>query len=168
MTTKIYVDGGCICSNPSPYGGTWAYVVVVDGKKVFELSEYVTPEDIGTHKFVTNNQMELYAVIQAFQYMMSDDVITLLSDSEVTLGRVFKNYALNNIPFPLVYELERQKERLTNFKKIKYVLLAGHPSRVSLKKGTDKKGRPVSIWNVLCDELCKQQAEKYVSTYLKP
>ena len=88
--------------------------------------------------------------------------MTLFSDSELTLNRIFKNYNKDKLP-PSV------KTRLgTVFAKVKDrvngVLVAGHPTKKDLAQGFKTKGNkqyPVSKWNVLCDSLCTQEASKF-------
>lgn len=158
----VYMDGGVILRNPSPYGGTWAFVIVRNDKVIKKESGTFKPWAMSSST-VTNNQSELVAAYYALKYLADDDMAHLYSDSEVTLGRLFYGYSMNNVPQWLCDELASHKRRLRYFSVFKHTLLAGHPHRISLMKGTDKYGRPVSKYNVMCDDLCRMRAENYVS-----
>ena len=161
---KLYTDGGVILKNPSTIGGTWAWILVDDMDEIVldKASGYVTPKDLRTD-VVTNNQTELLAVIEAFSSMDWDSVLELRSDSEITLGRVFKNYAFNNIPEWMRLKLIVEKKRLENFSKFSYMLMDGHPTKEQVEKGTGKKGHVTSKWNVWCDKECGRQAQLAIS-----
>jgi ribonuclease HI len=158
----IYMDGGVILRNPSPHGGTWAFVVVKGDRVIKKESGAFFPSSMQSST-VTNNQAELVAAYHALKYLADDEMAHLYSDSEVTLGRLFYGYEMNNVPDWLKDELSAHKKRLQYFSTFKHTLLAGHPHRLSLTKGTDKRGRPVSKYNVMCDEMCRMRAEKYIA-----
>lgn len=159
---KLYTDGGVISKNPSPYGGTWAWVLVRDDKEIIRKSGYI----IQTERYfpsgvVTNNQTELFAIIQGLHVLMDDDVVEICSDSNVSLGRVFRGSSFNNIPTWMMGALSIQQMRLSRWNEFSYTLIGGHPQKASLKKGTNAKGQPVSKWNVLCDQMCHDEADNY-------
>jgi ribonuclease HI len=89
--------------NPSIYGGTYAFVLVdhdrKKGREIYKQSGVYDPNDMGT-PVVTNNQMELIAVLLGLQWAAAYRlrVIKVVSDSKVTLGRVFQGWSLKNIP----------------------------------------------------------------------
>lgn len=165
MKSILYTDGGVIKSNPSPFGGTWAYCLVgYRGNHLYEDCDYILANKLPS-KRITNNQMELLAVIRGLQTIQRDMVIHICSDSEITLGRVFKNYSMENIPDWMIEQLDDEKKRLHNFKKFKYTLLSGHPTKAQLETGIGRRGHPVSYWNKHVDELCRKAAQDYSSEF---
>lgn len=71
---EIYTDGGC-SGNPGP--GGWAYVILQEGNR---------KSGSGGIQSTTNNRMELTAVIEALDFIISqsalkDNAITLYTDS---------------------------------------------------------------------------------------
>jgi len=163
---KLYTDGGVIGKNPSPYGGTWACVLTFNDRKLWEYSGYITPDQVDFPKnVVTNNQTELFAVLEGLSYLLHNHVVQICSDSNVTLGRVFRGSSFNNIPDWMISCLDVQIKRLIHWKKFSYQLMNGHPTQKELEAGIGKRGYPVSKWNVLCDKLCQEQAEEYRKTH---
>lgn len=155
----LYTDGGVVLKNPSTIGGTWAWCLVEDDKVILHDSGHITPKQMKSVT-VTNNQTELLAVIAGLSGVRDDEIVEVRSDSEITLGRVFKGYAFNNIPTWILTALKNEKARLTNFKKFTYELMDGHPTQEQVERGIGKKGHVTSKWNVWCDEECKRQARK--------
>lgn len=158
---KLYTDGGVIRKNPSVIGGTWAYCLVdADDNLLYEDSGILATKFTGGK--VTNNQTELLAVIKGLQTIQRDMVIHVLSDSEITLGRVFSGYSMENIPDWMAEQLDEERKRLTQFKKFKHTLLSGHPTKSQLEMGIGKRGHPTSIWNKRVDDLCRLAGENYM------
>lgn len=162
---KLYTDGGVISKNPSPYGGTWAWVLVRDDQEIKRRSGIL---DANRHVLgfdgclVTNNQSELFAIVDGLFYLPSGcGVFEICSDSSVSLGRVFRGSSFNNIPGWMQTELIRMKRKFPNWKDVSYTLLDGHPTKAHLASGVGKRGHPVSKWNKLCDDLCRAEAENY-------
>lgn len=157
----LYTDGGVIQKNPSPIGGTWAYCVVSpDGDLLYEDYDVVPAKKLGG--MATNNQMELLAIIRGLQTITRDSIVHMCSDSQVSLQRVFLGASMSNIPDWMVDALEIEKSRLALFKKFKYTLLAGHPTKAQLVDGFGKNHHPVSKWNVWVDGLCHKAADEYM------
>ena len=96
---KLYTDGGVIVRNPSSFGGTYAFIIVDGGKEVFSKAGVYTPADMRTPD-VTNNQMELLAVLLGMEYAHAKGIKIreIVSDSQVTLGRLYQGWKLKNIP----------------------------------------------------------------------
>lgn len=163
----LYADGGVILKNPSTIGGTWAWCLVDNEKILKHGSGYIVPDTMETST-VTNNQTELLAVLKGFGELVDDDVIELRSDSEITLGRVFKNYSFNNIPHWMISDLKYEKLRLKNFQQFRYTLMDGHPTQAQIDKGLGKRGHITSKWNVWCDKECGRQARLYLESLAVP
>jgi ribonuclease HI len=91
---NIYVDGGVIGPNPSPKGGTFAYIFI-EGKekRMLSGSGIVTPSEMGLDS-ITNNLTELLAAVNALEHFdkwneKSDySKIVLLTDSRITKYRM--------------------------------------------------------------------------------
>lgn len=162
---KLYTDGGVISKNPSPYGGTWAWVLVRDDKELVRESGVLEANRqlfVFENHLVTNNQSELFAIIRRLQQLDSPSaVVEICSDSNVSLGRVFRGSSFHNIPGWMQAGLSIQRHRLMNWSKFSYTLLDGHPTKAQLASGVGKHGHPVSKWNKLCDDLCRAEAENY-------
>lgn len=96
---KLYTDGGVIVRNPSIYGGTYAYILVKGSKVIHKQSGVFVPSDM-KGLIVTNNQTELAAVLLGLQYAQEQElsVNEVVSDSKVTLIRVFRKWSHTNVP----------------------------------------------------------------------
>lgn len=167
MKVSLYTDGGVVGSNPSSIGGTVAFYIIGQKNEVLSnYSSFLHPNFMGSDK-VTNNQTELWALLLGLAHLKPDQIAHVYCDSEISLGRVFKNYAMANIPKFMFYVLMHIK-RMENFKKLEYTLLSGHPTKRQLELGTGKGGRPVSEWNVNCDRDCNlRSVDKKVKFYDK-
>jgi ribonuclease HI len=157
----VYCDGGVIQVNPSPIGGTWAYVIVdQDGVEVRRAFGVVTPAEIGMPA-VTNNFTEFFAALQAFYFLPKGWAGRLHTDSNVTrLRLIYPNAKMNGIPNPWQELLRYFRSHLGGFN---VTLLDGHPTKAQLEKGVGKRGNPVSKWNVLCDKLCTEAGRAFTT-----
>ena len=161
----LYTDGGVIRKNPSPIGGTYAWILLDGGSVMDKGFGTISPDRMGT-LFVTNNQTELYAVLKGLDAVYKDEVIKICSDSQITLGRLFEGYAFNNIPKWMKDDLVKEQNRLSRFFDFSYELLDGHPTKAQIKSGTGKRGHPTSEWNVWCDKKCNEAARIYLEELL--
>ena len=141
---QLYVDGGCVESNPSPYGITWAWCLINgEGKLVARDSGLLTIRQIGLPTG-TNNVAELYAVWRALNDRSANWVGTIHTDSLITLRRITgKNPKFNGVPNWLIDNVERVK-RKQNWD-IQFV--KAHPTKSQLTNGQHENGSPVSRWN---------------------
>lgn len=155
----VYCDGGVIVSNPSPYGGTFAWCVVnKTGKRVQCDSGVIEPKDIGMPK-VTNNFSELYATIHALEAMPTGWAGILWTDSLITYRRLNHSPKFKNIPDWL-----RNKCLQLRHNKLWTVMhCGGHPTASDLEVGYDERGLPVNKFNVWCDARCREEADKFMS-----
>ena len=158
--SALYCDGGVIDRNPSPVGGTWAFCLVAEGLRVSEGSGVITPLEAELPG-ITNNLTEMLAVVRGLQSLPFIWRGVVLSDSQITLGRVFMGWKWKNIPAWLHQEFQVERKRLVNWERIRYTLLQGHPTRAELGAGVGSRGYPVSEFNVWCDHECGRQAEAY-------
>lgn len=161
MTLDLYADGGVIGPNPSAMGGTWAFILVCRETQKAQVGEsgVILPTNIGVDQ-VTNNHSEYFALLKGLESLPDGWSGHVYSDSNVSLGRLFKGWATNNLPDAIV---ERGKAAISRLGDIEWTLLDGHPTKKQLKEGTGKRGNPVSKWNVLCDKECNRLAKRFVN-----
>ena len=170
---RLFCDGGVIGKNPSTEGGTWAWCIVDEQDALLYSSNgTISPAEMGTAR-VTNNQTELLAMVRGLQVLRSDEPVWILSDSSVTLGRMFHDFQWKNIPAWLKHEAAQEINNRGGLvamarRGYKYTLLDGHPTRAELALGTGRRGHPVSPWNVWCDHACHRAAMGQTSVYKKP
>jgi len=155
---KLFCDGGVVGANPSLIGGTYAWRLVVDDAPVAEGAYFISTVDARVPA-VTNNLTEMLAVIKGLEALPVDWCGTVLSDSQITLGRLFLGWKWNNIPAWAHHRFQAVRARLVHFDKFEHVLLAGHPTRAQLAAGIGRHGYPVSIHNVWCDQACGKAGE---------
>lgn len=156
--TRLFTDGGVIKSNPSEYGGTWAWCLVQDDDIKVEVgSGIILPEEMGV-RAVTNNMSELYAAIMGLEAMVEGWCGTLYTDSKVTMYRLMNSDSFKGIPTKLVGRCLKLRRN----RKWKIAHIGGHPNRKALQEGVDSRGLEVSPHNVWCDKECKRVAQKYM------
>lgn len=161
---ELYVDGGVIRKNPSEIGGTWAVRILRDGLPIVSTGGVITPKQARLPK-ITNNLTEMYALIRGLELLPNQWTGTIYSDSQVTLGRAFLGWKWHNIPLWLHHDYQAQRARLVCWNEFTHVLLDGHPTGAQLAAGIGKRGHPVSIHNVWCDDACGQAATDYLIVY---
>jgi ribonuclease HI len=160
---RLYTDGGVIGKNPSLDGGTWAYRILKDGDVYLEQSGILTPKDI-CYPVVTNNLTELASMLFGFSNIRNDWVVTVYTDSQITLGRVSLGWRWRNVPKWMKECYEMERERLLHFNEFKFVLVKAHPTKQMLNAGM-YNGLPVSQHNVWCDRACVKQAIRFRELY---
>ena len=161
MTQHLYCDGGVIGHNPSRKGGTWAWKRIDDSDNSVQTNFGILRPDMMNLREITNNISEFYAVLNGLRYLPDDWRGIIYSDSQVTLGRIFKGWQMNNIPVKMQVQLKQEQERLVNWKKIAHVLLQGHPTKKELACGVGKNGCAVSEYQVWCDLKCQELSKSY-------
>lgn len=160
---SVYCDGGMIddgkgVPSRSEIGGTWAWIALdVAGQRQAYSSGVLMAKE---GQLVTSNMMEWWATIMALEALPAGWQGTLYSDSQVTLGRLRSGWTLGGLPRHWIRRGGEALRRASNFR---VVLLQGHPSGEELAKGVGKTGRPVSQWNVWCDEECSRRAREHLS-----
>lgn len=158
MDGELFCDGGVIAVNPSPHGGTWAWVLVERDFPTAKGSGVVLPEHYGLPK-VTNNLTELVAAVQALDTVGPKWDGVLWTDSKVTLHRLTDGQGFAGIPQALrlqVLALRRQRKWSVR-------LVGGHPTKAELACGSKANGTPTSVWNQWCDHRCRQLAERFLN-----
>lgn len=161
MPPSIYADGGVIRSNPSSLGGTWAYLYV-EGDVVSEASGLLLPGHLGA-RTISNNDSELYAMVRGFEELPDGWDGVAYSDSLVTLARlarIARGQEPTKTMHPELYD--RAEAALARLGAVRFEHVKGHPTRADLARGRDSKGRTVSRHQVRCDQLCTEQAQRYL------
>ena len=154
---QLFTDGGVVHHNPSPIGGTWAIRLLSDGVVEKELSGFTSSDEP-----TTNNFTEMLALVIGLQYLPTDWIGEICSDSMITIGRATLGWKWNNIPDWLRQDFEIEKLRLSNFDKLIWTLVKGHPTKKELADGVSKNGIPVSENNCWCDEECSKRAKEHM------
>lgn len=165
----LFTDGGVIHKNPSPIGGSFAFVVAVNNVPVHESSGFIPP----LYGDVTNNMSELYAVVAAVRFICENKHLidgrqkfNLVTDSKVTAARLNSNrdgILLQGWPDALADHLTVTRKKIREFCESVHIV-SGHPTKEELEEGFNKKGNPVHRFNVRCDELCNLIHKKYKET----
>ncbi len=75
--TGVFTDGSC---DPNPGPGGWGFVWVEDGR--------ILAEKHGYEADTTNNRMELTGLIEAFEVLPADGVVTVHSDSQLCVNTI--------------------------------------------------------------------------------
>lgn len=158
LLNGLFVDGGLVGRNPSSVGGCFSWCFVQDGTIVKVGSGRVYPTEASP--MVTNNQTEMVAMLQGILELPIPYEGNIFSDSMITIGRVSMNWAWQNIDRQQVLQFNALRST-RDFKKMRFILLDGHPTRVELQAGVGKKGHPVSEFNVRCDRECQKIAKEW-------
>lgn len=133
----VFTDGGVALRNPSKIGGSWCYIILEDSNIIEMKSGFVQGH-------VTSNYMEMIAAYEALRVLPDMWEGEFISDSKVTLGRLFHSYRWNNIPESIRTECLTNLARLGT---IKPVFVKGH---------NNKSKDFYSIHNIMCDRECRR------------
>ena len=154
----LYATGGTIGSNPSPYGGTWAYVLVdaADQEIGYQVG-VLTPQAVGTTT-ISNQVSAFVALLAGLAALPAGWSGNVASPQEIALGRVCRGDALTDIPSVLLQRGQRVLQRF-DLDALQPVLLAGQPTQAQLRAGVGAHGKPVSQHQVTCQTLCQQVAQ---------
>lgn len=161
MADGLYCDGGVIQINPSPVGGTYAYCLVKNGKRIWERAGMISQAESDCPA-VTNNLTEMLAVLYGLHCLPEDWTGTVFSDSQITIGRLSMGWKWKNIPRWVHSVFKNVRGLMVNFEKISFVLLDGHPTKAQLELGVGRHGYPVSEHNVWCDQACGEVARTFI------
>lgn len=170
----LFADGGVIEHNPSPKGGMWAWRLCksdepigtnkIDNvvKDVINCNSFLVVPTVGN---ISNNITEMMAILNGLMACDPSWNLTVLSDSQIALKRIFSNWKWKHVPQQIHDMYDFQEERFggeERMKSIPFMLLQGHPTNEELKKGVGDRGYPVSKHNVWCDKQCGLESEKYL------
>lgn len=171
--SALFPDGGTIGTNPSPHGGTWAWVVVDPYRDIRAACESgVVAQDDFTDRpvYLTNNTAELYAAVLGLRSLPGGWEGAIYSDSQTTIRRLEKaRDGLKNLmagcPRDLVDATYAAVKHVGQFR---CVLLAGHPAKADLLHCQTQMvyrdpatGRLYSRHNHHADKLCGEAARDW-------
>ena len=157
----IYADGGVVGANPSPVGGVWAWCAVNEhDERVVRRSGFTLRRGV---REVTNNNMELVALVLAVEALHEGWSGIICSDSRLALGTLFEGFNARKQPPNIV---KRGMAAAARLSKVETMLLQGHPTKEDLITGIGaRRNLPVSQHNVWCDQECnrvkKQQKQAF-------
>lgn len=147
MITGLYIASGLIGSNPSAIGATYANRLVTETGLFHDRSGVLPSWKIEFTAVVTNNQAEMWAMLEGLRRLPESFSGTIYSRSKVTLGRIFDGWKWTNIP-SWIHQIYRvQRKRLLNWSEIRYVLV-------------DAKNEHYK-W---CEQACRESAESFMAT----
>lgn len=142
----LYTDGGVIIKNPSKIGGTYAWALVEPNRdRLLSFGSGIFTPKWMDKKEVTNNHTELVAALYGVREAKDRgiQITRWYSDSEVTLGRISKGWALKNVPEWMVCLLQDLRPGFG----IQCIHVDGHQG---------------NQWNEFCDLLCQRAGEEYL------
>jgi ribonuclease HI len=119
----IYTDGSC---KGNPGFGGWSAIIIRDRDKKITISG-----NTGKKK-VTNNQMELYAVIRALKHLykngIKDDQIIIYSDSAYVVNNISRMYIWEKNKFEGIRNRKMWKKlvEITDLVPASFCLVKGH------------------------------------------
>jgi ribonuclease HI len=164
----LYTDGGVIGRNPSKLGGTWAWCLIDECGRMLKRDSGVVDGYREKLKVVTNNYTELFAAVTGLWAVGKDFCGTVVTDSQITMGRLTRGTGFAGIP----QWLRLRTLELGRNRKWRVELVAGHPTQKDLARGYKikmlktggERRYPVSKWNVWVDERCQMEAKKFMET----
>ncbi|MDR2808532.1 MAG: ribonuclease HI [Spirochaetaceae bacterium] len=145
MQMTIYTDGSCSL-NPGP--GGWAFIIL-EGTDIIDRGSGAAPE-------TTNNRMELYAVLSAFEKLCSfptpPDIVQVFSDSQYVVkgitewigGWKYNAWKASNKQPVKNKDLWQRLDRITRKFHIEWYWIKGHDG---------------NEYNELCDHAAKAAIE---------
>lgn len=171
--SALFPDGGTIGTNPSPHGGTWAFVVVDPYRDIradCDSGTVVQADFTDRPVYLTNNTAELYAAVLGLRALPDGWEGAVYSDSQTTIRRLEKardgkKNPMLGCPRDLVEAAYAEVKRVGQFR---CVLLAGHPAKADLLHCQTQMvyrdpatGRVYSRHNHHADKLCGEAARDW-------
>lgn len=117
MIVALYIASGCIGSNPSAIGGTYAWRIISSEDTIYGRAAVVPASRIGAE--VTNNQAEMLALLDGLSRLPAHFHGKVYSQSQVTLGRAFAGFRWKNIPDWMHKRYQVERSRLGMWHQIK-------------------------------------------------
>lgn len=156
----IVCDGGLVGTNGKAEAVTYAYRYVDSNDNVIKEVSGVTED------FKTSPQAEALCIILALEGLPEGvKPRKVESDCLFALKVIFRTNYHDGLIWRdknLDPRLKERRDRL-DLEGIEIELLKGHPSKADILRGTDIKGRKISLHNVAVDEECTRQGQIYKS-----
>lgn len=151
IEVDVYTDGSCFCDQDSIGYGGWASIIKVENK-LFYLS--------GFSVNVTNNRMELKAIVETLSSISISSKITVFTDSNYIV-EAFKN---NRVGLWKERQwIDRRGRRRANIDLWKRLLALVAMHQV---EWIFVKSHSGNQFNSLCDKIAKDQAYYCKTKYL--
>lgn len=147
IKTEIYTDGGCMHNGSQNNVGSWAYVVVENNKYIYGSSYRVYN--------ITNNKMELTAIIKALEYAVDRNIkeVTIVSDSQYCINgcTIWKSKWIEN--------KMNKKQNVPVLNSNLWLQIYALQNKVETKFRW-VKGHSGYRWNEYVDKLCTQEIQQ--------
>ena len=165
----VYADGGLLKVNPSPIGGMYAACHVdADGERVWSASGLILADPSNPlFAVVGNNQCEFRALLAGLEALPDGWIGNVYTDSALTIHRFTDPERAGMAGIPVDWR-RRLGQTLARLGGLFFTLLDGHPTRAQLAAGRGKRGNPVSVHQVWCDELCTKIGREYLGVETRP
>lgn len=156
MEIQVYTDGAC-SRNPGP--GGYAFVILVPNQEPIRFSGYKAKS--------TNNEMELYAIVRALNYLSKNvvyakhlDKVKLFSDSAYCINPINQGWLYTWAKYNW---LSKQGEEIKNkaLWQCLYKLLSELNVEISFVK---VKGHSGNEYNELVDRAAKNAIKRNLNT----
>ena len=152
---EIYTDGSLKRRGHSMTFGAWGFIVVQDGKEIYEAC--------GTKYDTTNQQMELEAVIQALEYITSirrpNERIAIYSDSAYIINCYNEEWY---VKWMMNGWVNSKKENVANRDQWQQIIPYFDNFWYTFKK---VPAHSDVFWNERCDKMVQNAAENFKSTW---
>lgn len=149
INIEIYTDGSCKKVGKEMTFGGWGYLVILDGKEIYEAS--------GSEYKTTNQRMELTAVSEALKYIQTirrpSEKVIIYSDSAYVINCYTQNWYINWMHNGWV---NTKQEPVANQDLWWNIIPFFDNFWYTFRK---VKGHADNFWNNKCDELVQREAE---------
>jgi ribonuclease HI len=146
---EVYTDGSLKKTGKSSTFGGWAYIVVQDGKEIYNAS--------GNEYNTTNQRMELLAIANALEYAKSirrnAEKVVIYSDSAYAINCYLQEWYLN---WQTNGWRNANKQEVANQDLWQKIIPYFDNFWYDFKK---VKGHDGNYWNEQCDKLAQTEAE---------
>lgn len=146
---EVYTDGSLKKTGQSSTFGGWAYIVVQDGKEIYNAS--------GNEYNTTNQRMELLAIANALEYAKSirrnAEKVVIYSDSAYAINCYLQEWYLN---WQANGWRNANKQEVANQDLWQKIIPYFDNFWYDFKK---VKGHDRNYWNEQCDKLAQTEAE---------
>ena len=152
---EIYTDGSLKRIGQSMTFGAWGFVVVQDGKEIYEAS--------GSEYGTTNQRMELEAIVQALEYIKTirrpNEKVMVYSDSAYAINCYLQDWY---VKWQENGWVNSKKENVANRDQWQKIIPYFENFWYSFSK---VKGHANSFWNNKCDEIVQREADLLKQTW---
>lgn len=149
IALEIYTDGSLKRIGQLMTFGAWGFVVVQDGKEIYEAS--------GSEYGTTNQRMELEAIVQALQYISTirrpNEKVMVYSDSAYAINCYLQDWY---VKWQENGWVNSKKENVANRDQWQKIIPYFENFWYSFSK---VQGHASNYWNNKCDEIVQREAD---------